>query len=105
MGHTKKMLPVCCLVAGLAAGAAALASEVSPVSIAASGCANCHGPDGRSPGSIPSIAGASLDVLKAKLLAFRADQAPGTTVMTRLAKGFSEAELMALAEHFAAQTP
>jgi cytochrome c553 len=54
---------------------------------------------------MPTIAGASLDVLKATLLAFRNDEAAGTTVMVRLAKGFSEDELIALAEHFASLKP
>lgn len=89
----------------LLAATAAVAAPDPATALLAAGCANCHGPDGHSPGAMPTIGGASLDVLKAKLLAFRNDDAPGTTVMVRIAKGFSEAELMALAEHFASLKP
>ncbi len=71
------------------------------VSLWAAACANCHGTDGRSPGSIPSIAGRPASVLEAQLLAFKSDTPPvGTTVMGRLAKGFSDDQISALALHF-----
>lgn len=71
------------------------------VSVLAGACANCHGTDGRSPGSIPSIAGRPESVLKSQLLAFKSDNPPaGTTVMGRLAKGFSDEQISALAQHF-----
>lgn len=71
------------------------------VSVLAGACANCHGTDGRSPGSIPSIAGRPESVLKAQLLAFKSDTPPaGTTVMGRLAKGFSDDQITALAKYF-----
>ncbi len=89
----------------IATASGALAETDATITLLAAGCANCHGPDGHSPGAMPTIAGASVDVLKAKLLAFRKDEAPGTTVMVRLAKGFSEEELIALAEHFASLKP
>lgn len=91
-------------VAALATGSMAAPSWADPATeVLAGGCANCHGPGGRSPGPIPSIAGVPAAVLEAQLLAFRADQVPGTTVMTRLTKGFSEAELKILAAWFAGQ--
>lgn len=65
-------------------------------------CANCHGTDGRSPGSIPSIAGAPFAVLKAQLESFKAGETQGATVMTRIAKGFTAEEIETLARHFAA---
>jgi cytochrome subunit of sulfide dehydrogenase len=83
--------------------AAAQESTVETIMLAG-GCATCHGPDGRSPGEIPAIAGVPAEVLEGQLLAFRADEVPGTTVMTRIAKGFSPDELKALAAHFANQT-
>ena len=89
----------------LVTASAALAEADATTKLLAAGCANCHGPDGHSPGAMPTIGGASLDVLKTKLLAFRNDDAPGTTVMVRLAKGFSEDELVALAEYFASLKP
>jgi len=70
-------------------------------SVLAGSCANCHGTDGRSPGPIPPIAGMPFAVLKAQLESFRAGETQGATVMTRIAKGFTEAELQTLARHFA----
>lgn len=71
------------------------------VSVLAGACANCHGTDGRSPGSIPSIAGRPESVLKSQLLAFKSDAPPaGTTVMSRLVKGYSDEQISALAQYF-----
>jgi len=76
------------------------------VSILAGSCANCHGTDGRSPGGIPSLAGRPADLLKAQMLAFRSDAPqPGITIMNRLAKGYSDAEIEALAQYFSMITP
>lgn len=80
---------------------AAADQPVFDVSVLAGACANCHGTDGRSPGGIPSIAGRPESVLKQQLLAFKSDTPPaGTTVMGRLAKGFSDEQISALAKHF-----
>jgi cytochrome subunit of sulfide dehydrogenase len=59
-------------------------------------CAGCHGPDGRGFTPIPSIAGRSAGSLKETLLAFRSGSRP-STVMGRLAKGYSDAEIEAVA--------
>jgi len=92
------------VVAALVAGSIAAPASADPATeVLAGGCANCHGPGGRSPGPIPPIAGVPAAVLEAQLLAFRADQVPGTTIMGRLTKGFSEAELKAVAAWFAGQ--
>lgn len=63
-------------------------------------CASCHGPDGRSPGSIPAIAGLPAEDLQAKLVAFKEGSAPSATVMTRLMKGYDDAQIAALARYF-----
>lgn len=76
------------------------------VTILAGSCANCHGTDGRSPGVIPSLAGRPESVLRAQMLAFKSDASPpGTTIMNRLAKGYSASEIDALAQHFAKLSP
>lgn len=68
-------------------------------------CFNCHGTEGRSPGAIPSIAGRPEVALRAQLMAFKSDSPPaGTTVMNRLAKGYSDAEIHALAQYFSQQS-
>lgn len=69
--------------------------------VMAGGCANCHGTDGRLAGSVPTIAGRPADVLTSRLLDFKHEEAGETTIMDRIAKGFTDAELEALARHFA----
>lgn len=100
---TRALLLATAAAAALAAPGAR-AAELGPAQVAAlaGNCAACHGPDGRSPGPVPALAGRPEDYLRGRLAAFRTDQAPGTTVMGRIAKGFSDEELDALARHFAA---
>lgn len=71
------------------------------VTVLAGACANCHGTDGRSPGVIPSLAGRSQSLLSAQMRAYKSDASPvGTTIMNRLAKGYSDEEIEALALYF-----
>jgi sulfide dehydrogenase cytochrome subunit len=87
------------------AGAAqAQTAEALNLRSMAASCAQCHGTDGRSaPGSaVPAIAGMPRDHLAAQLKAFKAGSRPAT-VMTQLAKGFSDAQLEQLADYFSRQ--
>lgn len=86
----------------LIAGPAIAQSEAG---VLAGSCANCHGTDGISPGAIPTIAGLPFDYLLEQLVAFKADEVPGTTVMSRIAKGYTDEELEALARHFSQIEP
>jgi cytochrome c553 len=82
------------------------AQSPADVAVLAGSCANCHGTDGRSPGAIPSIAGRPEAVLRAQLQAFKAETAPpGTTIMHRLIKGYSDQQLDALAAYFSKMDP
>lgn len=94
------LLSILLLAAGLGT---AQAQDLDPatVQVLAGPCANCHGPDGRSPGAIPSIAGLPEDAAVRQMLAFRDDTDPSATVMPRLMKGFDEDEIRALARWFA----
>jgi len=94
----------------LTAGAPpAAAQSAADVSVLAGSCANCHGTDGRSPGPIASIAGKPESVLRDQLKAFKAETPPpGTTIMNRLAKGYTDEQIDALARYFSlvkAQAP
>ncbi|QTF92043.1 c-type cytochrome [Halomonas sp. BM-2019] len=71
------------------------------MAVMAGGCASCHGTDGRLSGAVPALAGRPAELLESRLLAFKRDEVEDTTVMDRIAKGFSDEELSALAEHFA----
>ena len=71
------------------------------VSLLAGTCLNCHVSDPKLATSIPVIAGKPEAVLKAQLLAYKSDLVPaGTTIMNRLAKGYSDDEIGALAAYF-----
>ncbi len=97
------------LLAGLASAAliaaaprsSARAQGVLDVSLLAATCLNCHVSDPKLATSIPFIAGKPEAVLKAQLLAYKSDLVPaGTTIMNRLAKGYSDDEIGALAAYF-----
>lgn len=95
------------------AAALALAALAAPVAAApdaaalrvaalAATCANCHGTQGRAvPGSVvPGLAGAPAGFVLDQLKAFRSGAKPAT-VMHQIAKGYSDAQLDALATYFA----
>lgn len=81
----------------LALGAPALAQTPGP--IAAEGCLGCHGPGGTGMGPIVSLAGRDQAELVAAMAAFRSNERAGT-IMGRVARGYTEAEIAAIAAHF-----
>ena len=106
----------------LACGSSAFGATSLDDKVLAGPCVNCHGPDGRSPGAIPSIAGLPEAELKAKLLAFKSEGVPagstasstvsssagataGTTIMNRLAKGYTDDQITALSHYYAQMKP
>lgn len=78
----------------------AVGPTVQDISLIAGTCANCHGPDGRSTGGIPSLRGVNERHLLARMQAFKAGTATDATVMTRLMKGYDDAQIQALAQWF-----
>ena len=68
----------------------------------ASSCAACHGPDGQSPGAIPSLAGKDGDYIATALQEYKAGTR-SATVMNRLAKGYSDDEIATIARWFASR--
>jgi sulfide dehydrogenase cytochrome subunit len=90
----------------LVSASPALAQTTFDVSLVAGNCLNCHVSDVKSATSIPVIAGKPEAVLKAQLLAYKSDNIPaGTTIMNRLAKGYSDTEIAALATYFSTLDP
>lgn len=65
----------------------------------AGACAACHGPDGHSPGPMPSIAGQKSAYLEGQMLAFRDGREP-STIMARLMRGYEPDQIAALAQWF-----
>lgn len=84
-------------LAGVLASAAP--ASAADGKILALSCAACHGTDGKSPGSIPAIAGKAQNFLETSLADFKSGKRAGT-VMNRLAKGYSDEEIKALAVFF-----
>jgi len=80
---------------------AAHAQDVAVRGMAAT-CANCHGTDGRSVGSVAGLAGADKKYLVQQMQDFKAGRRPAT-VMHQIAKGFTDAQTEQLAAYFAAQ--
>jgi cytochrome c553 len=70
----------------------------------AAGCANCHGTNGVSRGGTPSLAGQPKADLVRKMQDFKAGRTP-STVMTQLAKGYTDEQIDLAATFFAAQKP
>jgi cytochrome subunit of sulfide dehydrogenase len=70
--------------------------------LVAEGCIGCHGPGGTGIGGVPALAGRNADDLRAMLVAFRANERPGT-IMGRVARGYTDAEIAAVADHFSRQ--
>ena len=89
------------LGAALATGPA-LGPAWAQAPLAAEGCIGCHGPNGSGAGAVPALAGRNAAELRAMLIAFRANERPGT-IMGRVARGYTEAELAQVSEHFARQ--
>ena len=76
----------------------ALATDYRAATLA-NPCAGCHGPDGDSPGSIPSLKGLSADEIASSMKAYKADRRKGT-VMNRIAKGYTDEEIDLMAGYF-----
>ena len=82
-------------LAGALAAAGAVAAQPSGAVMAES-CATCHGLDAKPRGAIPRLAGRPAAELAQALRDFRDGRRPGT-VMGRIAKGYSDAEIDATA--------
>jgi sulfide dehydrogenase cytochrome subunit len=63
-------------------------------------CAGCHGSDGASSGpASPTIAGLSKDYFVETMQGFASDEIP-STIMGRIAKGYSDEEFKLMADYF-----
>ncbi len=70
----------------------------------AASCAICHGPDGKPPAGSPiaRLAGRQQADLVEMMLDYKSGKRPGT-VMPQIARGYSDAEIIAMAAWFADQ--
>ncbi|GJE00609.1 c-type cytochrome [Methylobacterium isbiliense] len=84
----------------LGLGAAPAAAGPVPAPPGASSCSGCHGAHGE--GAFAPLAGRPASDIAAALAAYRSGERPAT-VMTRIAKGFTEAESRAIAAYLEQQ--
>jgi len=90
------------LGSGLLLGASQLQAAATATMLADT-CAGCHGTDGASNGpATPSIAGNSETYMVDTMMAFKSGERP-STVMGRIAKGYSEEEFKLMGSYFAKQ--
>ena len=75
------------------------AAELSRGAMLSASCAGCHGTNGQSPGTIPSLANQTAEFIRTNLEAFRSGER-ASTVMQRHAKGYTDEEIKLIAEHF-----
>lgn len=88
--------------AALALASAAYAAPPT-AEMLSNACAGCHGTNGASAGlSMPSLAGQSKIATVEAMKGFKSGERPGT-IMGRIAKGYSDAEIEAMGEFFAKQ--
>ena len=97
------MQPTAILAAALLATAplSITAAAAGPAPLVAQGCIGCHGPNGGGIEAGVRLSGRDAAELEAILLAFRADERPGT-IMMRIARGYTDAEISAVSAYFAA---
>lgn len=97
----------CAAIASLpviAAPSAYAADVISSGARLAANCAACHGTNGATSGNaLPALAGQSREALLASLQAFKAGTR-SATIMTQIAKGYTDDQLAQMAAFFAAQS-
>jgi sulfide dehydrogenase cytochrome subunit len=77
-------------------------AEIASGAVLTNTCFSCHGTDGKSVGDMPTIAGKSEDFITQQLKAFKSGELEAT-VMNRIAKGFTDDEIAALAKFFSSK--
>ena len=87
------------IVTLLAAGVAA--AQDSPLGQAlVQTCYVCHGPQGRSAEAVPPLMRGQKEFVVRQMVEFKTDRRPGT-IMNRVAKGYSDEQIAAIAEYLA----
>jgi sulfide dehydrogenase cytochrome subunit len=86
---------------GLASIAAAVAASAEPPAGAAA-CSGCHPTSARVSSPVPRLAGLDRAAIAKAMQDFRSGQRPAT-VMDRIAKGFTDEEIQAIAAWYATQ--
>ena len=92
-----------CIVAAVVLASIARAVAASPESpVGAASCSGCHPAKPGVESAVPRLTGRNPEGIVAQMRAFRSGQR-AATVMDRIAKGYSDAEVEAIAAWYAAQ--
>lgn len=94
-------IPAACLALA-AASTTAQAPDANLARSLAATCTNCHGTNGVSQGGTESLAGMPREALVRKMQEFKSGTRPAT-IMTQLAKGYTDEQIALIAGWFAAQ--
>ena len=89
-------------VAASLAFCGAHATDLSKARYLAAACANCHGTNGNAVEGGFNLAGYPRDRLIDTMAAFKSGQRPAT-LMHQIAKGYTDEQIAAMADYFAAQ--
>ncbi|MGC2857133.1 c-type cytochrome [Novispirillum sp. DQ9] len=100
-GKTLSALAVSGMLGAMVAASPAIANDTA--AMMAETCAGCHGTDGSSNGPVtPSIAGVDKEYFVTAMKDYASGARP-STVMGRIAKGYTEADYKAMADYFASR--
>jgi cytochrome c553 len=97
-------LLVLALVSGAASNALAQQPDPNFGRNLGAACASCHGTNGVTRASIPSLAGRDPSEIARLMQDFGSGKRPAT-VMRQIANGYSDEQVEAIAAYFAAQKP
>jgi cytochrome c553 len=95
----KKTILVLAGLAGIALSGMASATDVHTRTIAST-CMSCHGPNGKSVGAAPGLAGITQDKFVDMMKGYKAGTRKGT-IMKKHAAGYTDAEYAAMGAYFA----
>jgi sulfide dehydrogenase cytochrome subunit len=89
------------LAAAIALSSAGMVSAAE-IPAGAASCSGCHAANPRVDTPVPPLAGKPAADIAAQMAAFKTGQRPGT-IMDRIAKGFSDEEIQAIATWYESQ--
>ncbi|GAB6053552.1 hypothetical protein JCM17960_23720 [Magnetospira thiophila] len=87
------------VVFAIAGASSAKAEDMARAELLAANCYNCHGPKGESLGIIPGLS----DIKASRMIGYMSDYKGDNKVapiMNRIAKGYSDKEIEAIANYF-----
>lgn len=87
------------VLAAIFAGGVAFAADAPP---GAAGCSGCHASNPRVETPVPPLTGRPAADIAKEMIAFKSGERKGT-IMDRIAKGFSDVEIQAIAAWYAGQ--